>query len=84
MICIIVCVLWSVLLLVVEVWIQFVVLNFMYIIYVKFQLLVLKWLWLYMQVEVVFDKDVYILEEFLDEDEIIQECKVLNSWFINL
>uniref|UniRef100_A0A7I4DLV2 Uncharacterized protein n=1 Tax=Physcomitrium patens TaxID=3218 RepID=A0A7I4DLV2_PHYPA len=34
-------------------------------------------------VESVLDKDVYTLEELLDEDEIIQECKALNSRLIN-
>lgn len=35
-------------------------------------------------VDSVLDKDVYTLEELLDEDEIIQECKALNSRLINL
>ncbi|CAM6102963.1 unnamed protein product [Calypogeia fissa] len=34
-------------------------------------------------VESVLDKEVYTLEELLDEDEIIQECKALNSRLIN-
>jgi serine/threonine-protein phosphatase 6 regulatory subunit 3 len=34
-------------------------------------------------VESVLDKDGYTLEELLDEDEIIQECKALNSRLIN-
>ncbi|CAK8576226.1 unnamed protein product [Lathyrus sativus] len=34
-------------------------------------------------VEVVLDKDNYTLEELLDEEEIIQECKALNSRLIN-
>ncbi|XP_024382791.1 uncharacterized protein [Physcomitrium patens] len=34
-------------------------------------------------VESVLDKDAYTLEELLDEDEIIQECKALNSRLIN-
>lgn len=34
-------------------------------------------------VDSVLDKDVYTLEELLDEDEIIQECKALNSRLIN-
>lgn len=38
----------------------------------------------WMQVESVLDKDAYTLEELLDEDEIIQECKALNSRLINL
>lgn len=37
-----------------------------------------------LQVESVLDKEVYTLEELLDEDEIIQECKALNSRLINL
>jgi hypothetical protein len=36
------------------------------------------------QVESVLDKDGYTLEELLDEEEIIQECKSLNSRLINL
>ncbi|KAH8931595.1 hypothetical protein BDL97_19G030700 [Sphagnum fallax] len=35
-------------------------------------------------VESVLDKDVYSLEELLDEDDIIQECKSLNGRLINL
>jgi serine/threonine-protein phosphatase 6 regulatory subunit 3 len=38
----------------------------------------------FIQVESVLDKDGYTLEELLDEDEIIQECKALNSRLINL
>jgi serine/threonine-protein phosphatase 6 regulatory subunit 3 len=34
-------------------------------------------------VESVLDKDVYSLEELLDEDDIIQECKSLNGRLIN-
>ncbi|CAI8616413.1 unnamed protein product [Vicia faba] len=34
-------------------------------------------------VEVVLDKEYYTLEELLDEEEIIQECKALNSRLIN-
>ncbi|KAL3629554.1 hypothetical protein CASFOL_026776 [Castilleja foliolosa] len=34
-------------------------------------------------VESVLDKDNFTLEELLDEDEIIQECKALNSRLIN-
>ncbi|KAH8951593.1 hypothetical protein BDL97_09G036200 [Sphagnum fallax] len=34
-------------------------------------------------VESVLDKDGYTLEELLDEEEIIQECKALNSRLIN-
>lgn len=37
-----------------------------------------------MQVESVLDKDNFTLEELLDEEEIIQECKALNSRLINL
>lgn len=36
------------------------------------------------QVESVLDKENFTLEELLDEDEIIQECKALNSRLINL
>jgi hypothetical protein len=38
----------------------------------------------FIQVESVLDKDGYTLEELLDEEEIIQECKALNSRLINL
>ncbi|PNX71872.1 serine/threonine protein phosphatase 6 regulatory subunit 3-like protein, partial [Trifolium pratense] len=34
-------------------------------------------------VEAVLDKENYTLEELLDEEEIIQECKALNSRLIN-
>ncbi|XP_028759355.1 serine/threonine-protein phosphatase 6 regulatory subunit 3 isoform X2 [Neltuma alba] len=34
-------------------------------------------------VETILDKDNFTLEELLDEDEIIQECKALNSRLIN-
>ncbi|KAG9439127.1 hypothetical protein H6P81_019292 [Aristolochia fimbriata] len=34
-------------------------------------------------VESILDKDTYTLEELLDEDEIIQECKALNGRLIN-
>ncbi|KAI4303671.1 hypothetical protein MLD38_039271 [Melastoma candidum] len=34
-------------------------------------------------VETILDKENYTLEELLDEDEIIQECKALNSRLIN-
>jgi len=30
------------------------------------------------------DKETFMLEELLDEDEIIQECKALNGRLINL
>ena len=36
------------------------------------------------QVELVLDKEDFTLEELLDEEEIIQECKALNSRLINL
>lgn len=36
------------------------------------------------QVESVLDKENFTLEELLDEEEIIQECKALNSRLINL
>ncbi|CAJ1979295.1 unnamed protein product [Sphenostylis stenocarpa] len=35
-------------------------------------------------VEVILDKENFTLEELLDEEEIIQECKALNSRLINL
>ncbi|KAK1369045.1 Serine/threonine-protein phosphatase 6 regulatory subunit 2 [Heracleum sosnowskyi] len=34
-------------------------------------------------VDTILDKDNYTLEELLDEDEIIQECKAINSRLIN-
>ncbi|KAL8108435.1 uncharacterized protein LOC141670663 [Apium graveolens] len=34
-------------------------------------------------VDTILDKDKYSLEELLDEDEIIQECKAINSRLIN-
>ncbi|KAE9452417.1 hypothetical protein C3L33_15682, partial [Rhododendron williamsianum] len=37
-----------------------------------------------LQVETIMDKENFTLEELLDEDEIIQECKALNSRLINL
>lgn len=37
-----------------------------------------------LQVETILDKDNFTLEELLDEDEIIQECKALNGRLINL
>lgn len=37
-----------------------------------------------MQVEAILDKDNFTLEELLDEEEVIQECKALNSRLINL
>lgn len=36
------------------------------------------------QVDTILDKENYTLEELLDEDEIIQECKALNNRLINL
>ncbi|PKA53568.1 hypothetical protein AXF42_Ash009064 [Apostasia shenzhenica] len=36
-----------------------------------------------LQVETILDKENYTLEELLDEDEIIQECKGLNNRLIN-
>jgi serine/threonine-protein phosphatase 6 regulatory subunit 3 len=35
-------------------------------------------------VEIILDKENFTLEELLDEEEIIQECKALNSRLINL
>lgn len=37
-----------------------------------------------LQVEAILDKDNFTLEELLDEDEIIQECKALNGRLLNL
>ena len=37
-----------------------------------------------LQVETILDKETFTLEELLDEDEIIQECKALNGRLINL
>lgn len=39
---------------------------------------------LLLQVESLLDKENFTLEELLDEEEIIQECKALNSRLINL
>ena len=36
------------------------------------------------QVDTILDKEKFTLEELLDEDEIIQECKALNNRLINL
>ncbi|KAG7959693.1 hypothetical protein I3843_10G083000 [Carya illinoinensis] len=36
-----------------------------------------------LQVETILDKENFTLEELLDEDEIIQECKALNGRLIN-
>lgn len=36
------------------------------------------------QVDSILDKEDYTLEELLDEEEIIQECKALNSRLIHL
>lgn len=38
----------------------------------------------YFQVEAILDKENFALDELLDEDEIIQECKALNGRLINL
>lgn len=38
----------------------------------------------HLQVEAILDKENYTMEELLDEDEIIQECKALNGRLINL
>jgi serine/threonine-protein phosphatase 6 regulatory subunit 3 len=35
-------------------------------------------------VEAILDKDSFTLEDLLDEDEIIQECKALNGRLLNL
>lgn len=34
--------------------------------------------------EAILDKENFTLEELLDEEEVIQECKALNSRLINL
>ena len=47
-------------------------------------LLLLFCVCLFVQVESVLDKENFTLEELLDEEEIIQECKALNSRLINL
>jgi serine/threonine-protein phosphatase 6 regulatory subunit 3 len=36
-----------------------------------------------LQVEAILDKDSFTLEDLLDEDEIIQECKALNGRLLN-
>ncbi|KAF2610655.1 hypothetical protein F2Q70_00012172 [Brassica cretica] len=36
------------------------------------------------QVESILDKEDFTLEELLDEEDIIQECRALNSRLINL
>lgn len=36
------------------------------------------------QVDTILDKENFKLEDLLDEDEIIQECKALNTRLINL
>lgn len=36
------------------------------------------------QVDGILDRDHYTLEELLDEDDLIQECKSLNSRLITL
>lgn len=36
------------------------------------------------QVDTILDKENFTLDELLDEDEIIQECKAINSRLINL
>ncbi|CAJ1955951.1 unnamed protein product [Sphenostylis stenocarpa] len=35
------------------------------------------------KVEAILDRDNFTLEELLDEEEVIQECKALNSRLIN-
>lgn len=37
-----------------------------------------------LQVEAILDRENFTLEELLDEEEVIQECKALNSRLINL
>ena len=36
------------------------------------------------QVDVILDKDSFTLEELLDEDDLIQECKSLNQRLVTL
>ena len=38
----------------------------------------------FLKVEAILDKENFTLEELLDEEDIIQECKALNSRLINL
>lgn len=38
----------------------------------------------YVQIESILDKETFTLEELLDEEDVIQECKALNSRLINL
>lgn len=57
--------------------------NFLFLKSLSYQLLFKPNVWL-VQVESILDKDNYTLEELLDEDEIIQECKSLNGRLINL
>lgn len=48
-------------------------------------MVILLFVWcIILQVETILDKDNFTLDELLDEDEIIQECKALNSRLINL
>lgn len=49
-----------------------------------FWLILYYFLWFDLQVETILDKENFTLEELLDEDEIIQECKALNGRLINL
>jgi len=47
--------------------------------------LFINWTFLYLyQVDTILDKENFKLEDLLDEDEIIQECKALNTRLINL
>lgn len=46
---------------------------------------IIKWSPCYFfQVDTILDKENFKLEDLLDEDEIIQECKALNTRLINL
>lgn len=42
------------------------------------------WTFYPFQVDTILDKENFKLEDLLDEDEIIQECKALNTRLINL
>ena len=42
------------------------------------------WTFYFFQVDTILDKENFKLEDLLDEDEIIQECKAQNTRLINL
>jgi hypothetical protein len=45
----------------------------------KYDLLGLLWRILYMLVQAILDKEEFTLDELLNEEDIIQECKSANS-----